>query len=67
MVDSYASARMEDDGTIIMVLHMWANGVFADGEASYGKEHPQYQEILAHVGGLTPGQMKTVPPWPAKE
>ncbi len=35
-----------------------------DALLTYAPDHPQYQKILTHVGGLRPGESKPVPPWP---
>jgi hypothetical protein len=31
---------------------------------TYPPSHPQYREILEHVGGLKPGETKPCPPFP---
>jgi hypothetical protein len=35
-----------------------------DGFLTYPPSDPQYAEILRHLGGLKPGETKSVPPWP---
>jgi hypothetical protein len=37
------------------------------GEIEIDKLNPHYNELLQHVGGLAPGQVKDVPPWRAGE
>lgn len=52
------SAKMQADGTIVLDLrHPWAH-------REIPPSHPEHAGIVAHVGGLTPGQDKPVPPWP---
>jgi hypothetical protein len=65
---SIGSARMEADGTI--VLHLRAegpDGKIGDALVRYPPGHPQYAEILRHLGGLQKGESKPVPPWPEKQ
>lgn len=62
--ESIGMATMTDDKTIILDLR-------ADGEKGeigtarfvYPTAHPQYQEILKHIGGIKPNEKKPVPPW----
>ncbi len=61
---SIGMARMLPDGTIVLDLRAETGGATGDAQFRYPKEHPQYREILEHVGGLEPGQEKPVPPWP---
>ncbi|MCB9543295.1 MAG: hypothetical protein H6703_12725 [Myxococcales bacterium] len=61
---SIGSARMEPDGTLVLTLRAEDGaGTIGDAQFRYGKDHPQYQEVLDHLGGLTPGEEKPVPPW----
>jgi hypothetical protein len=57
-------ATMSSDLTIH--LQLWRKddkGAIAEGVFNYKPDHPRYQEILRHVGGLAPGQSKPVPPF----
>jgi hypothetical protein len=59
------AATMEADGTLILDLIArdgW--GGIGEGRLIYPPDHPQYQEVLDHVGGLAPGEVKPVLPWP---
>ena len=59
------AATMRADGVIEMQLRAEGpNGVVGDALFLYPPDHPRYGEILAHLGGLEPGQSKLVPPWP---
>lgn len=61
--DSIGVARMEPDGTIILQLRAEGPGMTGDAMFSYAPDHPQYQMVLAHLGGLKAGEQKPVPPW----
>ncbi|MBL8923936.1 MAG: hypothetical protein JNJ54_34085 [Myxococcaceae bacterium] len=64
---SIGSALMLPDGTIELVLRAEGpGGMRGDAKFTYPTTHPQYQLVLAHVGGLEPGRSKPVPPWPEK-
>jgi hypothetical protein len=61
---SIGSARMEKDGTIVLQLRSESPGrQTGDTLLRYPPSHPQYKEILQHLGGLEKGQEKRVPPW----
>ena len=56
---------MEDDGAIKMRLRAEGpGGMVGHAMMEYGPRHPQYAEILDHVGPLKPGERKQVRPWP---
>ncbi len=61
-------ATMEEDGTIVLQLRTEGpqRGVIGEARLEYPPHHPQYEEILKHLGGLEKGQTKPVPPWPEK-
>ena len=62
---SIGEASMTDDGTIILKLRAEGPGkVIGDAQFRYEPNHPQYQMVLKHVGGLKAGESKPVPPWP---
>ena len=64
---SIGVARMEADGTIVLQLRAEGpGGSIGDALMRYPVGHPQYREILQHLGGLEKGQSKPVPPWPEK-
>ena len=64
---SIGVARMEADGTIVLQLRAEGpSGATGDALMRYPVGHPQYLEILQHLGGLEKGQSKPVPPWPEK-
>ena len=67
-LSSIGSARMEADGTIVLQLRAESSsGAIGDVLFRYPPGHPDYQEILRHLGGLEKGQEKPVPPWPDED
>ena len=58
------TARMLADGTIELDLHARAGGAHGQARVVYPPTHAEYRRVLAHLGGLSPGQSKPVPPWP---
>ena len=59
------TATMERDGTIILNLRAeGAGGAIGDARLAYPKGDKRYAEVLKHLGGLKPGEVKAVPPWP---
>ena len=56
-------ARMLDDGTVILKFRRTADGIHVSGIKKYPVGHPEYQEILDHVGGMSPGETKLLPAW----
>jgi hypothetical protein len=64
-VASIGSAKMKDDGTLVLQLRATGEGgIVGDAYITYEPDDPRYQETLDHLGGLEPGQEKPVPPWP---
>jgi len=65
-VPTIGVARMRPDGTIELHLRATAGpgGPVGHGLLEYPPGHPRYQEVLRHLGGLKPGEVKNVPPWP---
>jgi hypothetical protein len=62
---SIGEATMEKDGTIVLQLRAEGPGrMIGDAQFRYPRSHPDYAEVLKHLGGLKPGERKPVPPWP---
>ena len=57
-------AQMTPDRTIVLDLRAQDGQAMGIGRLVYPKEHPQYFEILNHLGGMEPGEIKLVKPWP---
>ncbi len=63
--DEYiGTATMDDDGTINMKLRAVGPGIVGAGMVSYAKNHPNYREVLQHLGPIKPGVEVMVKPWP---
>ena len=63
--ESIGIATMKDDGTIVLRLRAKTpHGGLGDGTLVYPPTHPQYQNILAHIGPIRKGQTVPVKPWP---
>jgi hypothetical protein len=63
------TATMRADGTIVLDLGAsipGGGGGIAHGRIEYPPGHPQRDEVLAHLGGLAPGETKDVRPWPTE-
>ena len=59
------TATMKEDGTVVLFLRAeTGDGLVGDGMVQYPPGHPNYHEVLDHLGGLEPGENKPVPPWP---
>jgi hypothetical protein len=57
---------MNADRTIVLYLTAHGHGgIIGDGSRVYPPSHPDYQMVLAHLGGLEPGESKPVPPFPS--
>jgi hypothetical protein len=58
------TARMEPDGTIVLDLVAREGSMTGQGRYTYPPGHPDHAMILRHLGGLRPGQIKPVQPFP---
>ena len=56
-------AQMLDDGTIIINMRRTADGINISGVVKYPIDDPHYKEVLDHIGGMHPGEVKLVPAW----
>jgi hypothetical protein len=59
-------ATMAPDGTVTLRLRAESQSGTTTGEGQliYRPGDAQYDEVLRHLGGLKPGESKSVPPWP---
>ena len=60
---SIGEAAMLADGTIVLRLRAEAKDAVGDAMFQYKPGEKDYAMILAHVGGLKPGDRKPVPPF----
>lgn len=56
-------ATMDKSETIRIRLRRMG-GMNADGMVSYKKGSEHYDNVLRHIGGMKPGDVKLVAPWP---
>ncbi len=58
------TARLREDGTLELKLRAEGpGGMVGDSLVTYAPDDKNYQQVLAHVGGLKPGEVKPVPPF----
>jgi hypothetical protein len=59
------TATMQSDGTIVLRLWTGHGTIGPKGQTlkTCSPGHPDYDEIVEHVGGLRPGETKNVPSW----
>jgi hypothetical protein len=62
-VASIGIAHMDADGVILMRIRSLPPGPIAESELRYEPSDPHYQEVVLHLGGIRPGETKSVPPW----
>ena len=62
---SIGQAEMRPDGTIVLTLRAEdGHGSIGDGQLVYAPSNKDYAAIMQHIGGIKPGEVKPVPPWP---
>jgi len=68
VADKYVGmATMEPDGTLVLNMRATGpGGMVGDGQMVVAPDDQNYSDILAHLGGMAPGESKPVPPWPAE-
>jgi len=62
---SIGTATMRQDRTIVLDLIARGPGLLGHGRLTYSPSDPNYEAILRHLGGLRPGEVKQVQPFPA--
>jgi hypothetical protein len=62
-VESIGVANMSADGTITLHLKSLWPDPHEDSDLTYAPDDPQYDDIKKHLGGITPGQSKPIPPF----
>src|SRR3954463_14338441 len=64
---SIGTATMREDRTIVLdLIASGPAGLRGDGRLTYPPSDPNYEAILRHLGGLRPGEVKPVQPFPDK-
>lgn len=54
---------MSEDRTIVLDLRASDGNAVGDARIIYKPGEPHYDEVLRHLGGLSPGEVKPVKPW----
>jgi len=64
--DNVGTARMLEDRSIVLNLIYWfpGGGHTTPTQLRYEPGHPEYADLLRHLGGMKPGETKGVKPWP---
>ncbi|MDR3483759.1 MAG: hypothetical protein P4M05_02485 [Bradyrhizobium sp.] len=57
------TADMSDDGTLSLHLRLTSDGKPAGDTLTYKVTDRAYDNILRHLGGLSPGETKQFRPW----
>jgi hypothetical protein len=57
------TAAMLDDRTLLLHLRLTSDGKPVDDTLTYKASDRAYDNILRHVGGLRPGEIKPFRPW----
>jgi hypothetical protein len=63
---SIGVATLREDGLLEVMLRAESSSgspVVGDAMFVYKKQDPQYNDYIRHVGGLTKGETKEIPPW----
>jgi hypothetical protein len=60
---SIGVATMRPDRTIVLDLVASGPDMLGDARFTYPLGDPDYGDILRHLGGLNPGEVKQVKPW----
>lgn len=63
---SVGTAEMADDGTLRLMLRTETDdGLVGEMVLTLAPDHARYAEYVAHLGGMAPGDVKAIPPFPA--
>jgi hypothetical protein len=63
-VKSIGTASMDEEGTLFLLLRAEGPDAEGHGVLRYFPSSANYMAILDHVGGMVPGEIKPVFPWP---
>jgi hypothetical protein len=65
---SVGSAFMKPDGTLEMSLRTQTqDGMIGEAFLVIPPGDPRYADMVAHLGGIEPGQGRAIPPFPAPD
>ena len=57
------TASMDGDGTLILHLRLTSDGKEIEDTLTYKTTDRGYDDVLRHLGGLSPGDTKSFRPW----
>ncbi len=57
------TATMQDDGSLTLHLRLTSDGKEIDDTLIYKTTDHGYDDVLRHLGGLSPGDTKSFRPW----
>lgn len=57
------TAIMQDDGTLTLHLRLTSDGKIVSDTVVYKVSDRAYDNVLRHLGGLSPGEKKQFRPW----
>ncbi len=57
-------AEMDERGVLDLRLSAASPYGFGGSHFTYFPDDPEYDEVVRHLGGIRPGETKSVPPWP---
>ena len=56
------TATMQADGVLVLLLRAAdGKGTIGDARVAYQPNDPNYQKVIAHLGGIKVGETKAVP------
>jgi hypothetical protein len=61
--DTIGTASMSLDGTIALYLRATGSGAKGDALLTYQRSDPRYDDIMRHLAGLIPNEIKHIPPF----
>lgn len=62
-IPSIGEAWLEKDGSITLNLRGDASGAAVHGQFNYKTSDKDFKDVLKHLNGIKPGEIKKVPPW----
>ena len=66
--ENVGSAFMKPDGTLELSLRTETpDGTIGEALLVVAKDDPRYAGMVKHLGGIRPGEGRTIPPFPAEE
>lgn len=62
-IPAIGEAWLEKDGSITLNLRGDATGAAVHGQFNYKTSDKDFKDVLKHLNGIKPGEIKKVPPW----